>query len=74
MATRPRVYIQEVAPRDGFQAESVFIPTQRKVALIDALSRTGLARIEVTSFVSPKAIPAPASLAESRARAEARAS
>src|SRR5262245_4484424 len=56
MATR--VYMQEVAPRDGFQAESVFIPTEQKVALVDALSRTGLAKIEVTSFVSPKAIPA----------------
>ncbi|MGD9764467.1 MAG: hydroxymethylglutaryl-CoA lyase [Candidatus Binatia bacterium] len=53
-----RVYIQEVAPRDGFQAESMFIETGRKVALIDALSRCGLAKIEVTSFTSPRAIPA----------------
>ena len=60
----PRVFIQEVAPRDGFQAESAFIPTGQKVALIDALSRTGLAKIEVTSFVSPKAIPALADAAE----------
>ena len=59
-----RVYIQEVAPRDGFQNEAVFIPTERKVALIDALSRTGLAKIEVTSFVSPKAIPPLADAAE----------
>lgn len=55
---RPRVYIQEVAPRDGFQNEPTFIPTQEKIALIDALSRAGLAKIEVTSFTSPKAIPA----------------
>lgn len=52
-----RLYIQEVAPRDGFQIESVFIPTEDKIALIDRLSQTGLAKIEVTSFTSPKAIP-----------------
>lgn len=44
--------------RDGFQIEPVFVPTDRKVDLIDALSRTGLSKIEVTSFASPKAIPA----------------
>lgn len=53
-----RLHIQEVCVRDGFQIEPVFIPTDRKVALIDALSRTGLSKIEVTSFASPKAIPA----------------
>lgn len=53
-----RVYIQEVSVRDGFQIEPIFVPTEQKVALIDALSRTGLAKIEVTSFTSPKAIPA----------------
>ncbi len=52
-----RVYVQEVAVRDGFQIEPRFIPTAEKIALIDALSRTGLAKIEVTSFVSPKAVP-----------------
>jgi hydroxymethylglutaryl-CoA lyase len=52
-----RLHIQEVAPRDGFQIEPVFIPTAHKVALIDGLSRTGVAKIEVTSFSSPKAIP-----------------
>lgn len=57
-ATSPgRIFIQEVAPRDGFQNEPVFIPTDRKIGLINALSRTGLAKIEVTSFTSPKAIP-----------------
>ena len=50
--------IQEVAPRDGFQIESRFIPTAEKIALIDALSFCGLAKIEVTSFTSAKAIPA----------------
>lgn len=49
--------INEVAPRDGFQSEERFIPTEQKIALIDALTTTGIARIEATSFVSPKAIP-----------------
>lgn len=53
-----RIYMQEVATRDGFQIESVFVPTAEKVALIDALSKCGLAKIEVTAFVSPQAIPA----------------
>ncbi len=52
-----RLYIQEVATRDGFQIEADFIPTEAKIALIDALSRCGLAKIEATSFTSPKAIP-----------------
>ena len=53
-----RVFIHEVAPRDGLQIEPVFVPTDEKVAWIDRLSETGLAKIEVTSFVSPKAVPA----------------
>ncbi|WP_253443195.1 hydroxymethylglutaryl-CoA lyase [Halomonas sp. Y3] len=52
-----QLQINEVAPRDGFQSEASFIPTADKIRLIDALSVTGLARIETTSFVSPKAIP-----------------
>ncbi len=52
-----RLYIQEVCTRDGFQSEAAFIPTEQKIALINALSRTGLAKIEVSSFTSPKAIP-----------------
>lgn len=54
---KQRIYIHDVAVRDGFQIERDFVPTETKVALIDELSRTGLAKIEVTSFVSPKAIP-----------------
>lgn len=54
---KQRIYIHEVAVRDGFQVESEFVPTETKVELIDELSQTGLAKIEVTSFVSPKAIP-----------------
>lgn len=52
-----RLFIQEVSVRDGFQIEPAFVPTEQKVALIDALSQTGLSKIEVTSFTSPKAIP-----------------
>ena len=52
-----RIYIQEVVTRDGLQAESVFVPTEQKIALINRLSRTGYAKIEVTSFTSPRAIP-----------------
>lgn len=52
-----RIYFSEVAARDGFQIEPQFIPTDQKIALIDALSHCGYAKIEVTSFTSPKAIP-----------------
>ena len=52
-----RLYIQEVVTRDGFQAESSFIPSADKIALINRLSKAGYAKIEVTSFTSPKAIP-----------------
>ena len=50
------VSIREVAPRDGLQNEEP-IPTDAKVRLIDALSGTGVRRIEAVSFVHPKAIP-----------------
>ena len=53
-----RLYVNEVATRDGFQMESRFIPTEDKIALVDRLSGLGYAKIEVTSFTSPKAIPA----------------
>jgi hydroxymethylglutaryl-CoA lyase len=51
------VRIREVGPRDGFQNEPEVIATERKVELVDALARTGLPRIEVTSFVRPERIP-----------------
>jgi hydroxymethylglutaryl-CoA lyase len=47
----------EVGPRDGLQNESAFVSSKHKVELINALSQTGLKHIEVTSFVSAKAIP-----------------
>lgn len=52
-----KIEINEVAPRDGLQIEARFVPTDAKVRWIDALSATGLRRIEATSFTSPKAIP-----------------
>ena len=57
-AAKPRIAIHEVAPRDGLQMESRFVPTDDKVAWIDCLSTLGYAKIEVTSFVSASAIPA----------------
>lgn len=52
-----KIEINEVAPRDGLQIEARFVPTEEKIRWIDALSTTGLRRIEATSFTSPKAIP-----------------
>jgi hydroxymethylglutaryl-CoA lyase len=58
------VQIREVGPRDGFQNEPEVIATERKVELIEALARTGLRRLEVTSFVRPDVIPQLADAAE----------
>ena len=52
-----RVHISEEGPREGFQFEKGAIPTARKIALIDALSHTGLDQIQIVSFVNPKAVP-----------------
>src|SRR3954466_8737861 len=60
--------VQEVAPRDGLQIEPTFVSTTDKVAFIDALSDAGFSRIEVSSFVSPKAVPALRDAAEVFAR------
>jgi hydroxymethylglutaryl-CoA lyase len=51
------VRIREVGPRDGFQNEPEIVPTEDKVRLVDLLGQTGLARIEVTSFVRPDVVP-----------------
>jgi len=51
------VTIVEVGPRDGLQNEAEFVSTDQKIELIERLSETGLKRIEITSFVHPKAIP-----------------
>ena len=58
------VRIREVGPRDGFQNEPEVIPTGDKVRLVEALGRTGLRRLEVTSFVRADVIPQLADAAE----------
>ncbi len=58
-----RLSLREVGPRDGLQNEAP-VPTASKVALVDALSGTGVSRIEAVSFVHPKAIPSMADAAE----------
>jgi hydroxymethylglutaryl-CoA lyase len=72
---RPRVAVTEVGTRDGFQSESVFIPTDVKAGILDALIAAGLRNIEATSFVSPRAVPQLADahelLAQVRRRADA---
>lgn len=55
--TMEQVEINEVVLRDGLQNEPGFIPTRDKIGLADRLSHAGIKRLEVSSFVSPKAIP-----------------
>jgi hydroxymethylglutaryl-CoA lyase len=64
------VEVREVGPRDGFQNEPEVIPTDAKVRLVEQLARTGLRRLEVTSFVRPDVIPQLADGAEVLARAD----
>jgi hydroxymethylglutaryl-CoA lyase len=64
------VRIREVGPRDGFQNEPEVIATDQKVELIDALARTGLQRLEVTSFVRADVIPQLADAGEVLERVE----
>jgi hydroxymethylglutaryl-CoA lyase len=59
-----RVTIVEVGPRDGFQVEREFIPTEFKVEVVNAIARAGVPKIETSSFVSPKAVPQLADAAE----------
>ncbi|MFO1314716.1 MAG: hydroxymethylglutaryl-CoA lyase [Burkholderiales bacterium] len=72
---RPQVTITEVGTRDGFQSEPELIRTEVKADIVDALIAAGLAHIEATSFVSPRAVPqladAQAMLAQVRRRADA---
>jgi len=63
------VSIREVGPRDGLQNEEP-VPTEAKIRLLDALSETGVGRIEAVSFVHPKAIPQMADADEVWARVE----
>jgi hydroxymethylglutaryl-CoA lyase len=51
------VLVSEVGTRDGFQMEPTIVPAAKKVAIIEALIRAGVRRLEVSSFVSPRAVP-----------------
>ena len=52
-----KVKIVEIGPRDGFQSVKTFIPTETKLKIIDGLVEAGYKKIQMGSFVSPKAIP-----------------
>jgi len=57
-ALPPEVSIFEVGPRDGLQNESTVLPVERKIEMIEGLVDAGIKRIELTSFVNPRWIPA----------------
>jgi len=67
-----RVRVVEVGPRDGFQMEDRFLPTELKVEIIDRLTAGGLTEIEAVSFVHPRVIPQMADAAEVMAAVERR--
>jgi hydroxymethylglutaryl-CoA lyase len=64
MAYPGRVTICDVGVRDGFQAERDFVPTATKIEIVDAIVAAGVRKLEVTSFVSPRAVPQMADAAE----------
>jgi hydroxymethylglutaryl-CoA lyase len=68
-----RVRVVEVGPRDGLQNEPSVVPTEARVALIEALAEAGLTSIEAGSFVSPKWVPQMAGTAEVLTRLRPRA-
>ena len=61
---KKKISLLEVGPRDGFQNLKQFLPTEKKLEIIDGLISTGVTKMEITSFVSPKAIPQMADAAE----------
>jgi hydroxymethylglutaryl-CoA lyase len=65
-----KVDIREVGPRDGFQNEPEVIPTAEKVRLVEKLARSGVRRLEVTSFVRAEVIPQLADGAEVLSKAD----
>lgn len=67
-----QVEITEVGPRDGFQNIKEWIPTEKKLAIIDQLAACGFKRIEVTAFVHPKAVPQMADAREIITKVKAR--
>jgi hydroxymethylglutaryl-CoA lyase len=62
------IFITEVAPRDGLQNQPIYLSTDDKLQLISLLVGAGVASVEATSFVSPKAVPQMADAAELLAR------
>lgn len=58
------VTIREVGTRDGIQSLGTFIPTEQKIQLVNALTDTGIRRIEAASFVNPRAVPQMADAAQ----------
>ncbi|MEF9601917.1 hydroxymethylglutaryl-CoA lyase, partial [Paracoccus sp. PXZ] len=56
-ATGRQVSVTEVSPRDGLQSEKVFVPTEDKIRLVESLVAAGIRSVELTSFVSPRAVP-----------------
>ena len=52
-----KITVYEVGPRDGFQNQKHYIEQETKLAIIDSLVRSGVDHLQVTSFMSPKAVP-----------------
>ncbi len=67
-----RLHITDVAPRDGLQNQAVAVSTADKLALVERLAAAGVASVEVTSFVSPKAVPQMADAGELLPQVQAR--
>lgn len=66
-----RIHITDVAPRDGLQNQPTFVATEHKLALVEHLAAAGVASVEITSFVSPKAVPQMADAGELLPRVQA---
>ena len=52
-----KIDIVEVGPRDGFQNLKEYLPAEKKIEIIEELIDSGVKHMQITSFVSPKAIP-----------------
>lgn len=64
MATTDRIVITDVSPRDGLQNQAIHVSTDDKLELVRRLAAAGVPSVEVTSFVSPKAVPQMADAAD----------
>lgn len=67
-----RIHITDVAPRDGLQNQAVQVATAHKLALVERLAAAGVGSVEITSFVSPKAVPQMADAADLLPQVQAR--